>query len=73
MLGLYWSRQIGSAITICLSNSEVGEVDCRKEIGDWLGWPHTSGEPIKFESHNIKGYVFIEPDLDPDDFDLINK
>jgi len=73
ILGLFWSRQIGSSVTICLSNSNIDEAECRKTVGNWLGWPHTSGESINFESNNIKGYIFIEPDLGPEDFDLMVK
>ena len=58
------------SFTICLANVGVSEDECVNSVANWLGWPHTSGKGINFESNNIRGFVFIEPDLGPEDFIL---
>ena len=38
VFGIYWSRLLGSAISVCLTNAKTDDTVKRKAMGKWLGW-----------------------------------
>lgn len=67
--GLYWSRQLSSAISICLTNFNIVEKLKQQVMEQWLGWKPEK-EFLLIDKNNIIGYIHLEKDLQPDDFIL---
>lgn len=69
VFAIYWSRRIGSAVSLCLTNNAVKDEAKRRAMTDWLGWD--SGKEWKLvENNNVKGFIHIESKLEADDFIL---
>lgn len=71
ILGLFWSRKLGQAVSICLASNDVKEEECLQTLDGWLGWRHSDGKKISL--NNIQGHYFVETDLSPEDFNLSKK
>ena len=69
VFALYWSRRLGSGISLCIVNSSVEEKVKKEAMSDWLGWvPEKEWRLI--EANDIKGYIHLEDGLSPNDFIL---
>jgi CheY-like chemotaxis protein len=69
-VGLFWSRGLGYAISICIANKDIKEEECVQTLNSWLGWEHFN--PIKRDGCNLIGYIFEETDLGLQDFKFPN-
>ncbi len=69
IFGLCWSRGLGTAISICLTNINLDDDTKKEAITNWLGWD-PGREWKKIVNNNIKGYIHFENSLKPDEFNL---
>lgn len=69
LLGLFWSRQLGHAVSIVLSKKDLPEADAIAKLDEWLGWAHGNESVYKNEVSNVRVQCFKE-NLSPEHFIL---
>jgi CheY-like chemotaxis protein len=70
VLGLVWSRKMGSAISIVLANRSMPEEESIHHLDDWLGYPHPNQPLFSQDSHRVRIQLFQEPSISDTHFDL---
>lgn len=72
ILGLYWSRNYGSAVSICISNNLSTKEESIEALNKWL-WPRMSKEFKEVKYNGFVCRIFIEDKLSADVFDMSYK
>ncbi len=72
VVGLAWSRQLGTAVSMVLASANLPEEKAVSQLEDWLGFSHHHGPILKREGNRIHIHVFEEPSVSDAHFDLPN-
>ncbi len=70
VLGLVWSRLVGTAVSFALANRRIPEAEVTNQLTDWLGYAQRNSPICDRESHRVRIQIFEEPNVQEVHFDL---
>ncbi|MGD0295339.1 MAG: hypothetical protein ABSB30_15945 [Terracidiphilus sp.] len=72
VLGLVWSRQLGTAVSLAMSSTKASEEESTRELAEWLGYEKRGTPVFSRETSRVRLLIFEEPNVSDVHFDLPN-
>jgi len=70
VLGLVWSRQLGTAVSLAMSSTKASEEESIVELAKWLGYEQRGNLVFSREASRVRLLIFEEPSVADIHFDL---
>jgi hypothetical protein len=70
VLGLVWSRQLGTAVSLAMSSTKASEGESTDELTKWLGYEKRGNLVFSQEKSRVRLLIFEEPSVADVHFNL---